>query len=332
MYDEYQLTAERTCSKSQKLVPCFGWHPWFSHQMYDDSAYDGAEALSEEQKVQHYQSVLTPKSEDEGFLKALPDPRPFSHFLKQTKDYLAKYPLALIGEVGLDKGFRIPEAWLPEQKYQRDDGLTPGGREGRRLSPYRVSIDHQKKVLLAQLRLAGEMQRAVSCHGVQAHGVLFETLAETWKGHEKKIPSKRERKREASLEKANASVQEEDGEDEERDNRPQPYPPRICLHSYSGPGEPVKQYTNPSIPVDMFFSFSTAINFGNSTSKAEEAIKAVPAERILIESDLHIAGDRMDQHLEDIVRKICELKEWSLEDGVRQLGKNWKRFVFGASS
>ena len=300
--------------------------------MFDDSAYGGAETLSQEQKIQHYQSVLTPKSEDEDFLKALSDARPFSHFLKQTKKYLAKYPLALVGEVGLDKGFRIPEAWLPGQKEERDDGLTPGGREGRRLSPYRVSMDHQKKVLLAQLRLADEMQRAVSCHGVQAHGILFETLSETWKGHEKKIPSKRERKREASIQKANASVQEDDDEDEETNNGPQPYPPRICLHSYSGPAEPVKQYTNPSIPVDIFFSFSTAINFGNSTSKAEEAIKAVPAEQILVESDLHIAGDRMDQHLEDIVRKICELKEWSLEDGVLQLGKNWRRFVFGTTS
>ena len=194
-------------------------------------------------------------------------------------------------------------------------------------------MDHQKKVLLAQLRLAGEMQRAVSCHGVQAHGILFETLSETWKGHEKKIPSKRERKREASIQEANASVQEDDDEeDEETKNGPQPYPPRICLHSYSGPAEPVKQYTNPSIPVDIFFSFSTAINFGNSTSKAEDAIKAVPADRILIESDLHIAGDRMDQHLEDIVRKICDLKAWSLEEGVHQLGNNWKRFVFGTTS
>jgi len=298
--------------------------------MFDDHAYDDVSSLSEEQKIQHYQSVLTPKSEDEDFLKALPDPRPFSQFLQEMKDYMKRYPLALVGEVGLDKSFRIPEAWLPEQKDNRDDGLTPGGREGRRLSPYRVSMDHQKKVLLAQLRLAGEMQRAASVHGVGAHGIVFETLSETWKGHAKKVPSKREQKREASLRKANASVQESD--EDEDDQRPKPYPPRVCLHSYSGPVEPIKQYTNASIPADIFFSFSTAINFGNASSKTEDTIKAIPADRILIESDLHIAGERMDQHLEDIVRKICELKEWSLEYGVKQLGANWKRFVFGKSA
>jgi hypothetical protein len=37
----------------------------------------------------------------------------------------------------------------------------------------------------------------------------------------------------------------------------------------------------------------------------------------------------MDKYLEAIVRRICNIKGWSLEDGVRQLGKNWKGFVFG---
>ena len=154
------LTSNR--SQKHKIVPAFGWHPWFSHQMYDEAAYDGSSRLTDEQKVAHYQSVLAPRSEDQEFLLSLPDPRPFGHFLSQTKDYLTRYPLALIGEVGLDRSFRIPESWLPGQDEQRNDTLTPGGREGRQLSQYRVSMDHQRKVLSAQLRLAGEMQRAVS--------------------------------------------------------------------------------------------------------------------------------------------------------------------------
>ncbi|KAG9634588.1 Metallo-dependent hydrolase, partial [Aureobasidium melanogenum] len=159
--------SEQDWSSEQKVIPCFGWHPWFSHQMFDEETYPNTTTLTPEQKIEHYQSALTPTPTDRDFLLALPEPRPFSVFLNETKRYLQKYPLALIGEVGLDKQFRIPEAWLPGQKSERDEALTPGGREGRSLSPYRVSMDHQKKVLLAQLHLAGELGRATSVHGVR---------------------------------------------------------------------------------------------------------------------------------------------------------------------
>ena len=298
--------------------------------MFDEAEYDDATSLTGDQRVAHYQSVLSPRSEDYDFLQSLPDPRPFTHFIDQTRSYLQRYPLALVGEVGLDRSFRIPEGWLPEQVDERDEALTPGGREGRKLSPYRVSLDHQKKVLRAQLQLAGEMQRAVSVHGVQAHGVVFGTLAECWKGHERRISSKRARKQQEAVAKANAELP--GIEDETLSlSGPKPYPPRICLHSFSGPAETVRQYVAPSVPCDIFFSFSTTINSWSSTGngKVEAAVRAVPDDRVLIESDLHTAGESVDSCLEEISRKICQVKGWELEDGVMKLGKNWRRFVFG---
>ena len=298
--------------------------------MFDESEYESATALTVDQKVAHYQSVLTPRSEDRNFLCSLPDPRPFGHFSQQTCGYLERYPLALVGEVGLDRSFRIPDAWLPEQADIRDDALTPGGREGRRLSCYRVSIEHQKKVLSAQLRLAGEMQRAVSVHGVQAHGIVYETVAETWKGHERHVPSKKERKKQEAATKADAEAPE--GEEKSiSTGEPKQYPPRICLHSFSGPAETIKQYIAPSVPCEVFFSFSTTINSWSESGdgKVEAAVRAVPDDRVLVESDLHMAGDKMDHYLEGVVRKICQVKQWDLEDGVTQLGRNWKRLVFG---
>lgn len=300
--------------------------------MFDESDYGGASSLDRAQKIAHYQAALTPKSEDSDFLLALPDPRPFGEFLSRTRGYLRKYPVALIGEVGLDKQFRIPEAWLDEQLEKRNDALTPGGREGRKLSSYRVSMDHQKKVLLAQLRLAGQMRRACSVHGVQAHGIVYETLSETWKGHERHVPSKKERKRAEAAAKANGEP--EDAESTTAtDNGPLPYPPRVCLHSFSGPAETVKQYIAPSVPCDFYFSFSTTINSWSESGdgKVESAVRAVPDDRLLMESDLHTAGDRMDEYLEEIVRKLCEVKGWELEAGVRRLGDNWIRFVLGSS-
>ena len=298
--------------------------------MFDEAEYEGSTTLSIDQKVAHYQDVLNPTSNDVEFLRSLPGPQPFGHFIGQTRGYLERYPLALVGEVGLDRSFRIPEAWLPEQADRRDDALTPGGREGRKLSPYRVSIEHQKKVLAAQLRLAGEMGRAVSVHGVQAHGVVYETLASTWKGYESRVPSKKERKRKDADSATNQETQSDSTGPAFSTSKP--YPPRICLHSFSGPAETVKQYIAATVPCEVFFSFSTTINAWSdfSDGKVEAAVKAVPSNRLLVESDLHTAGENMDRYLEDAIRKICSVRQWTLEEGVTKLGQNWKRFVFGA--
>ncbi len=309
------------------LIPSFGWHPWFSHQIYDDAPNAKMESVN---KTEHYNRVITPApGQDHAFITSLPNPRPLSGLISQTRSYLARYPFAMVGEIGLDRAFRIPGMKMLDSAYQRDTALTPGGREGRRLSPYRVHMDHQRTILIAQLNLAGDMQRAVSVHGVAAHGVLFETLQETWHGHEKSVLSKREMKKKFNINTADKGMDlpEECSVDS---GNPKPFPPRICLHSYSGSPDTLRRYLNLSIPTVIFFSFSRLVNFSVPTSKkAIDVIKAVPDDRILAESDFHTAGEQMDDLLEDIVRAISEIKGWSLEDGVKQLAANWMSYIFG---
>ena len=73
-----------------------------------------------------------------------------------------------------------------------------------------------------------------------------------------------------------------------------------------------------------------AINVAMDEKKAREVIDACPDNRILVESDLHIAGDEMDAALEAMYRKVCEIKKWELKEGVGKIAKNFKEFVGGS--
>jgi Tat protein secretion system quality control protein TatD with DNase activity len=313
---------------SEQIIPCFGWHPWFAHRIQDDTTDDSSRTSIS--KSEHYRQVLTGSSEDdESFFQALPDPIPLSTLLSDTRKRLLEHPTALVGEVGLDRAFRLPVNWKQHEIEARDFSLTPGSREGRQLSSYRVVIGHQKALLKTQLQLAGRLHRAASVHSVQAHGAVFEVLSELWKGHERKQESRRQRRR-RSAQDAHADQEQDHGVETDGDKKALPFPPRICMHSYSGPTEALKQFLRPAVPSDVYFSFSTVINFSNSPAdKVVEVIKSLPDDRILVESDLHCAGQQMDDLLEAVVRTICQIRGWQLDEGIKQLADNYKRFVFG---
>lgn len=283
-------------------------------------------------KTRHYNDVITPRPIDDDFVTSLPDPQPLSAYLRQTRKYLEKFPYALIGEIGLDSSFRIPDHRSMPIECEKYSNFTPGGRQGRRLTSHRVCMNHQRAILKAQLKLAAELSRPISVHGVAAHGALFEVLRETWNGHEIKAISKRS-KRKISRD-ADFLASEEDqtrvaDHVSVSEATAKPFPPRICLHSYSGHSDLLKQYFHPSVPAVMFFSFSQLVNFSSPSSKAIDVIKTVPDDRILVESDLHSAGQRMDDLLKEIVQLICHIRNWSLEEGVKRLALNWLTFVFG---
>ncbi|KAK4103494.1 Metallo-dependent hydrolase [Parathielavia hyrcaniae] len=346
--DRAALASPAAQQTPDRVVPAFGWHPWFSHQLYDDTASNSPPEppLDAAHKVKHYASVLTP-APDEAFIAALPDPLPLSQFLTDTRRRVQDARTALIGEVGLDKAFRLPwprnAAEQSSSGPRRDETLTPGGREGRTLSPHHVRMPHQVAVLKAQLRLASELGVAVSVHGVQAHGVLFDALASLWKGFEREVVSRRKQKMVAkgAEDFESSDEEEEEGEEEKKKEeapriegkgyKPKPFPPRVCLHSFSGSPQTVQQYLNPSIPLRVYFSFSTVINLSTAggESRLPDVVRACPDDRLLVESDLHCAGDDMDRLLGDIARKVCEIKGWSLEEGLTRIRKNYEEFIFG---
>ncbi|KAG9496584.1 hypothetical protein J7337_011360 [Fusarium musae] len=303
------------------VIAGYGRHPWFSHEIFDDSLESPTYVPSkdvETAKAQHYKAVLSPAPTDPTFWRDLPVPIALSTFIAETRARLIEDPCAMVGEIGVDKPFRLPMQWT-DPRPEPDPDRTPGGRQRRPLSQHRINITHQKAVFMAHLKLAGELGRPVSVHGVQVHGIIYDALTECWKGHE--LRGRRSRDKEKKEGKAEQQV----------GDAPKPYPPRICLHSFSGKSDAVKQYLKPSIPAKIFFSFSKTNNMRSDEErkKAEDAIRIVPDNRILVESDLHTAGERMDSELEEMYRVICEVKGWSLEEGVKKIAENYREFIFG---
>lgn len=340
-------------SGPEKIIPAFGWHPWFSHQLYDDTlpagdaTYDPSSPDLDAQKLRHYNAVLSPSprsKDDEGFMKQLPTPRSLSSLLSQTRAYLEAHPYALVGEIGIDKAFRLPSHDVFEG--EPEEGMTPGRRNGERLSPYRVNADHQARILKAQLNLAGELGRPVSVHGVQAPGLLYDALKATWKGYEKRVVSSRERRmiakgvNEDFSSSSESEPEDDDGVKEGRrkwEYTPKPYPPRICLHSFTGGVQTLRQYVDDrSCPARVYFSFSICVNYSTGGHErerkkhiADEVVRACPDDRILVESDLHTAGEDMDEFLEEMYRKVCEVKGWDLVSGVERIKQNYEAFIYG---
>ncbi|KAF3917343.1 hypothetical protein ABW21_db0201139 [Orbilia brochopaga] len=300
--------SSRTC----RVVPSFGWHPWYTHLLLDDMSTDTTTVIKT--KTEHYASVLTGDPTPD-FIDSLPDPTPLSSFIASTRERLLEFSSALVGEVGIDRTFRLPYP----------DTAIPAS--GKKLSPYKVTLDHQRRILEHQLRLAGELNRPASLHGVGAHGVLHDVLSSLFRGYEKPIRSKRTQKR-GPHDFAGDESSDSDSE-EKKTKGPPPFPPRICLHSFSAPPDFLNTWLSERIPAQVFFSFSRAINVGYGYDKFSEMLRAVPERQLLVESDLHVASEQMEQDLAVIIRKIAGEKGWELERTVRVVGKNWRRFVYG---
>lgn len=130
-----QSLVEATRQKYRNVIPFYGIHPWYAHQLRGDGMYTG-----------EYEYNGAQMGVDE--------------YLCQLERNLASG--GHLGEVGIDKAFRLPLV---------EGGAGAGG--SRKYSWCKVTMSHQRKVLLAQLLLAEKYDRSVSLHCVQAHGQLL---------------------------------------------------------------------------------------------------------------------------------------------------------------
>jgi hypothetical protein len=138
------------------------FHPWYYHEI--------SLANPPPPKEDHYRALFLSKDSgpkrDEEFqtlLPALSEPKALDEILASVKSNLLAHPRAMLGEVGLDRSFRIA--------YQPYPAPPP-----RKLSSFSTPISHQLAILEAQLSLAVELKRNISIHSVAAQQVTLDLL------------------------------------------------------------------------------------------------------------------------------------------------------------
>ena len=214
-------------------------------------------------------------------------------------EYAAQSPKRMLA-LGVHPWYlgELPETWLEDLEEQLkvhphalvgEIGLCKMARFVRQHPEGKqAALEIQRSVFAQQLELAARYRRPVSIHCVNQQSILLEQLQKT-----------------------------------------DPLPPAIALHSFSGSAHQVKQLVQ-KIP-NLFFGFSHAVNCAMSTSEKDQkqacaAIRAVPADQLLLESDLHHTDDVTGGTV--LAAAFCAAaREEPLEQVVVQTQANARRFL-----
>ncbi|KAJ7361459.1 TatD DNase family Scn1 [Mycena albidolilacea] len=169
-HGDQSLVRDLALQNSTKVVPCFGYHPWFTHLI---------SLLPVTSKSEHYRHLFLgddsqPSAEAtstfEELLPLLPEPITLEEVISDLRHNFELFSstLAMLGEVGLDKQYRVAF----------DYHASP-----RRLTPFTIPLDHQLAILEAQIDLAVELRRNVSLHSVKCPQVTVDLINKLRRKH-----------------------------------------------------------------------------------------------------------------------------------------------------
>ena len=101
----------------------------------------------------------------------LPEPITLSSVCEGIREQFERFPNAMLGEVGLDRAFRIPRRF-----WNYDPQRTVPNPSLPKLTKLKTPQSHQLAVLRAQIDVAMQYRRNISFHSVQAAGLTVELL------------------------------------------------------------------------------------------------------------------------------------------------------------
>jgi Tat protein secretion system quality control protein TatD with DNase activity len=318
---DQELVSQLADRLQSKVIPAFGYHPWFVH-LISTSLYDDPK--------DHYRSLFSEEknqAELEELLPGLPDPVPLSTILTTLRSNLERYPDAILGEVGIDRVFRLPSdprGWTRDPE-QLENNHTLALRN-RPLTNLYTPLEHQLHIIKAQIAIAIELGKSVSLHSVRAGGAtvtLLEDLKKEYPSLEDGLNKKQRRQLQKDL-KRQAVVEP---------NRRCFQDINVDLHSctLSAPMISQMQQKHPN----LYVSFSIAINARQKD--LYEQLKACDVKRLLIESDSHSA-EELGARCWQMIRLATDvlgdrLVDMQLEPEQRYIQaaeifhENWKRFI-----
>ncbi|KAF7347605.1 Dnase family scn1 [Mycena venus] len=162
-HGDQSMVRDLALQNPAKVIPCFGYHPWFTHRI---------SLRPVTSKSEHYRRLFLgddaqPSAESasvfEELLPLLPEPITLEEVISDLRRNFELFSstTAMLGEVGLDKPYRVAFDYY----------ASP-----RRLTPFTIPLDHQLSILEAQIDLAVELRRNVSFHSVKCPQVTVDLL------------------------------------------------------------------------------------------------------------------------------------------------------------
>lgn len=309
----------------EKIIPAFGYHPWFVHFISTDvneSSKDHYRRLFQAEKA---------KDELEELLPGLPDPIPLSLILSTLRTNLERYPKAILGEVGVDRAFRLPKD--PKGWTREPDDLANNhtlALRDRPLTNLNTPIQHQLHIIKEQFTIAIELGRSVSLHSVRAGGAtvtLLDDLKKMFPNQQQGLNKKQRRLQKRKLIQQAKEV--EDGKESKRCFQDI----NVDMHSctLSAPMISQLQQKHPN----LYISFSIATNA--KQKDLYQQILACDPKRLLIESDYHSAEDlgsrcwQMIRLATDVLGDKLIDSSYELEEryfkAAQIFNQNWIRFL-----
>jgi Tat protein secretion system quality control protein TatD with DNase activity len=282
-----------------QIVPCFGLHPWFIHELTDTNwqSIDSIKSASTTKAITTVRAI-TELTSMVSYRQNGPQ------WMYEMECHIRDNPKSIIGEIGLDKFHYALQ----------DTPGTIGTNHEPQTKQLTTPIDQQIRVFQLQMEIAIQYNRPVCIHCVHAFGPLLDILTKL---------------------RDSTNVNNSKKTTKSKNDRDCGLPPKIYFHSYGGKIGTVAQILSiceginnktkmvknqqSTTGTKCFFGFSPIVNF--RSPKTIDIIRCIGLSRLLLETDLDDIS-RVSQSLQDSIQYVAKALDIEESIVIEQTTKN----------